>query len=235
MIPEAWMKGPLMWVAFLVPLSLILCWGVWDLATEQAEQRVKSEQSAEDHIEYAKDRIEEKCLTIEPVPLRDCIYEEIESARDHDRANQDLDAQRAMALFTKIMGATALLGVVLGAVSVVLIYMTLSETQRMVNETQKIGEAQTRAYISRTRGGVWPGVGLEFELEVRNTGNSPAFDCHIIFELEYVVRSEDQKPRIFVKSAAGEMIPAQGPRMEQGSIRNSVYEAQPMQLKRVIC
>jgi hypothetical protein len=56
----------------------------WDLPSEQAEQRIRSEQSAQNHIEYAEDRIDEKCLSLEPIPMRDCIHEEIESARDHD-------------------------------------------------------------------------------------------------------------------------------------------------------
>jgi hypothetical protein len=79
--------------------------------------------------------------------MRDCIYEEIVSARDHDRANQDLSAQQQMALFTKIMGWTAVVGLIIGCGSVVLIFLTLRATQEMASDQAKIGSAQIGASL----------------------------------------------------------------------------------------
>lgn len=127
---EKMMKGPLMWAGLAVILVFAFGTMLWDLASDQAEQRVRGEQSTQSHIEYAEDRIDEKCLSLDPIPLRDCIHKEIESARDHARANQDLDAQHSMAFFTKIMGFTAIAGLVLGGLSIIVIIATLNEMGR---------------------------------------------------------------------------------------------------------
>lgn len=150
MIPEAWMKGPLMWAVLAITLMSILFAFVWDLATDQAEQRVRAEQSTQSHIEYAEDRIDEKCLSLEPVALRDCIHKEIESARDHDRADQDLEAQQQMAFFTKIMAVTAFAGLVLGGISIFVIYATLSEMGR----TNQIMRNEQRPWLVLSQGSI---------------------------------------------------------------------------------
>ncbi|XHX59877.1 hypothetical protein ACFIO0_15550 [Pseudosulfitobacter sp. SM2401] len=137
---ESLLKGPLAWASLLSVLAVICGIFIWDLSADQAEQRIRGEQSTQYHIEYAEDRIDEKCLSLEPIPMRDCIHEEIEAARDHDRANQDLNAQQQMAFFTKIMGATAVVGLALGAVSIFVIFATLSEmgrTNQIMREEQR--------------------------------------------------------------------------------------------------
>lgn len=76
----------------------------WDVAQELAEQRISGEESSQSHIQYAEDRIDQECLSLDKMAMRDCIHEEIEASRDHSRAEQDLDAQQVMADFTRIMG-----------------------------------------------------------------------------------------------------------------------------------
>ncbi|MEP3052502.1 hypothetical protein [Ascidiaceihabitans sp.] len=140
MIPDTWMKGPLMWTVLFLTFIAILTVVVWDLATQQAEQRIRAEQSAKNHIQYAEDRIDKECLGLEPVSMRNCIHQEIEAARDHDRANQDLKAQENMAFFTKVMGYTAVMGLVLGIVSIGVIFATLREmasTNMIMREEQR--------------------------------------------------------------------------------------------------
>lgn len=106
---------------------------------------MRGEKTAEYHDRYAEDRIDEKCLSLEPIPMRNCIHQEIESARNHERSEQDLDAQQAMARFTKVMGYTAILGLAAGIVSIVLIFLTLRATQVMARDTKDIGDAQVSA------------------------------------------------------------------------------------------
>jgi len=46
--------------------------------------------------------------------LRDCFNLQIEATSEHRRAEQDLDAQQQMALFTRVMGYTAIAGIGIG-------------------------------------------------------------------------------------------------------------------------
>jgi len=189
-IPQKLMKGPLMWAVFALMLAAVLFAGVWDLASNQAEQRIKAEQSTQEHIEYAEDRIDEKCLTLEPMPMRDCIHKEIESARDHSRANQDLNAQQQMAFFTKIMAWTTAGGLALGAVSIVVIYATLSEmgrTNQIMREEQRPWVWIKNFQISKLD--IWniemsDYLSLNWEYDIENTGASAAtgvLNFHCIF------------------------------------------------------
>ena len=183
------MSGPLMWAAAAIIALLVVVAMTWGLSANQTEQRIRSVQSSQNHIEYAEDRIDKKCLILEPMPMRECIREEIETARDHDRANQDLEAQEQMAAFTKIMGWTAIAGLLLGCGSVVLIFFTLRATQKMATDTFDIGIAQAQAYLSPDRVSATPSAMkyadgtkeylLHVHITVSNQGQSPAYDGQV--------------------------------------------------------
>ncbi|SDZ43350.1 hypothetical protein SAMN05444004_11473 [Jannaschia faecimaris] len=173
-----WRNGP---AAGLVLGVFIFCmsgWLLWTLSANQTEHRVRSEEAAKRYTEYAEDRVDEMCFRLDGQALRRCIQEEIETSHDHNRSDQDLDAQQTMAFFTQIMGATALLGVVLGVGSVALIYMTLSETREMTAQARGMGRDQSRAYVHADRAHFfWGGESQKHprvEIWVRNTGLTPA-------------------------------------------------------------
>jgi len=113
--------------------------------SQQADQSAHRDYSTQAHIDYAEDAIDRECLNLEGMALRDCIHENIESARDHNRAESDLDAQEQMAQFTRIMGYAAIAGLFIGLVSVIAIFLTLRATQKMAAETSRIGDAQVKA------------------------------------------------------------------------------------------
>lgn len=109
--------------------------------------------------------------------LRDCIHEQIEAARDHERSEQDLDAQQTMAQFTRLMGWTAVAGLVLGGVSIVVIYRTLRE---MVT-TNQIMQDQQRPWLqfeANTGGAISTGT-AEIFIYLINRGTSPARDVEV--------------------------------------------------------
>lgn len=60
--------------------------------------------------------------------------------------DQDLKAQRQMAKWTLIMGITAVVGVILSAIGIALIYGTLEATQEATTATREIGENQSKSY-----------------------------------------------------------------------------------------
>lgn len=176
-----WHRFIATWLAFGTLALGVLVWVVWDLSANQTEQRIRGEQSTQNHIEYAEDRIDEKCLSLDPVPMRDCIHKEIESARDHARADQDLNAQQQMAFFTKIMGWTAGGGLVLGVVSIGVIFATLREmasTNRIMREEQRpwIIVDDNWDSFKKISSMFRSNPSLTFRVSVHNNGNTPAWE-----------------------------------------------------------
>lgn len=143
-MPDSYWRGPLAYLALALLCISVTAWVSWSVSSDLTEQQVRGEKTAEYHDTYAEEAIDQKCLGLKLPALRDCIHEQIESAHDHERAEQDLDAQQDMARFTKVMGWTAIVSVFLGAGSIVLIFLTLRETQKMAKETTRIGDAQVK-------------------------------------------------------------------------------------------
>ena len=115
------------WVAVAIVFSGIVGSLAWGISSDLTEQRVRAEKIAEYHDNYAEDRIDVKCPTLPPADMQKCIHKEIEAARDHERSEQDLNAQQAMARFAKVMGWTAIAGLALGGISIWVIFATLKE------------------------------------------------------------------------------------------------------------
>jgi len=76
--------------------------------------------------------------------------------------------------------------------------------------TREVGKAQTRAYLTHSRGGLWTGRGVEWALDIRNTGNSVARDVYIIFEMEYWVEYQGETEQIFLGVEDGTKRPVGG-------------------------
>lgn len=81
----------------------------------------------------------------------------------------DTLAQWAMAIL-------ALVATAFSIIAVWLLWRTLEATQKSAQEVQRIGEAQTRAYLVITGGDFrfWE-LGYDGSVKVKNVGNSPAF------------------------------------------------------------
>lgn len=83
------------------------------------------QQDAEHHIQYAEDRIDEACIQADRTTLIKCVHDEVKSAQDHGRAESDLDAQMAMALWAKTMTLSGIAGSVLAGGGLYLVWRTL--------------------------------------------------------------------------------------------------------------
>lgn len=156
-------------------------WVFWDFSAEQTEIRMRGEHSAEIHLEYAEDRIEEHCLSRKGDALMDCIHEEITSGQEHARAQSDLYSQQQMALWAKLMTLVTLIGTLAGIGGIVLIYKTLGATRETNDVTRDIGQAQVRAYVGYkdtipdTQIDLEKGIYLlKFNVVLTNYGQSPA-------------------------------------------------------------
>lgn len=95
----------------------------------------------------------------------------------------DLAAQQSMAESTRGMHWAAWATVAFTGIGAFLIWQTLLATQDTVAETRRIGEAQTRAYLSISKvkfeiiDQINPAASIRFR--VSNTGNSPGKDIFI--------------------------------------------------------
>ncbi len=84
---------------------------------------------------------------------------------------RDLKAQEAMAFWTKVIAGLTFAGVAL-------LGWTLWETRKVTEETRRIGEAQTRAYLTVFEGEYKAQevdrTNFSIKIVLRNTGSSPA-------------------------------------------------------------
>lgn len=94
----------------------------------------------------------------------------------------DLAAQQSMAESTRGVHWAAWFTVIFTCLGAYLLWQTLLSTQDVVAETRRIGEAQTRAYLTIDDGVVFPNQSqtfLSYKLKLKNTGSSPAKDIII--------------------------------------------------------
>lgn len=183
-------RGLYAFIALGTGLVLVFTWLLWSLSSTITEERIRSEYDTEKSIEYAKDSVHDICAGLTGTHLTECVYVEIQAAYGHNRADQDLRAQKDMALWAKIMSLVAIIGAIITAVGVIFVWKTLTATniaadaaRKSVDVAKDMGEVQTRAYLSVTSGTLkyridgWPIASLT----IRNSGNSPAYDVHLMF------------------------------------------------------
>lgn len=140
-----------------------------------ARREQQQAQSAK-YAAAANQEIHQSCIGLEPVSEAECIREVIEATHEHDRAERDLVAQYDMALWAFWMLVVSGTATLLTAAGVWMIYRTLLHTAAMARDTKvtaqaaadgvrqaelanqsaqaaaesawKIGQAQTRAYVT---------------------------------------------------------------------------------------
>lgn len=177
-------RGPAAFVVFGVFVAVILCWLVWDYSAVLTEQRVRDDESARRYSENAVDRIEDRCpLALAPKALRDCIFDEIESAEDQQRSERDLDAQESVARSTRAMMLTGFIGLFIGMGSIGLIWGTLRETRRMANDAMKTAKAADEANrITRTQARPWVVLRRDVPCIFSDYGHAGSLEFSYAFE-----------------------------------------------------
>lgn len=146
--------GPYAFIVLAVALGAVAAVLIWDTSSEQTKISMSRDQSARQHIEYAQDRVRRACRDRDFSALLECVTDEVVAANDHGRAESDLDAQQAMALWARLMTLASLVGLGVTAVGVYLVYGTLKQTsiatqaaQDAVAVTREIGQKQARANL----------------------------------------------------------------------------------------
>ena len=123
------------------------------------------------------------CLLLPLQNQSNCIAKATDAARNYDRAEQDLVAQKTSALWAFLMGSGAIVGLILSAIGIFLVWTTFNATKESNIIAREIGEAQTRAYIDVvsvdvTFAKLFDDAYIPFvKINLRNSGTSPAMYC----------------------------------------------------------
>lgn len=135
------------------------------------------------------------CLRLSGVSQVDCIAQTHQERRENTRQEDDLVAQQTMSVWTFLMGGAAIVGMLLSAVGVYLVYSTFQEAKRTANAAVdanelalRLANTQMRAWIGfdswdLIRNGV-PESGVIdfylFELAWKVVGSTPAHEVRIV-------------------------------------------------------
>lgn len=123
------------------------------------------------------------CNVIPSGETADCIRKAVSEyrfkARDNQREYSDLVAQQTSSLWTAIMGMAALIGMILSAIGVALVWRTFRETKASNQIAQRAFDYQVRPWIKvnqSIRQPIFSEANIFVTLEVKctNAGSSPA-------------------------------------------------------------
>lgn len=165
-------------------------------STESSQLEIEQQASSASEA-YANPRYiaaESECLTVAEPDRANCISQESEAAREAERNERDLEAQRQMATWTRAIGIATIIGMAFGIFGLSLIFVTFRETRRAADagyEANKIAresnEHQLRAYVSVIKFHVIDmdeGQSHGLQIFYTNTGHTPALNVRAYFQAQ---------------------------------------------------
>ena len=157
-------------------LVALLGWGIYSTGLKLGETKAKNTHYSSSYARHAANQIRRTCLTGEGGDIAECVTEVITTTNEHERAQDDLEAQTKMALWAFWMLVATVVMAAITALGVIFVWQTLKATQKMASETTRIGEAQVRAYLhAKIIALECDNFGsVEITIKVKNTGQSPA-------------------------------------------------------------
>lgn len=213
-MPENYWKGPLAFAVLGISILIVSCWLAWDFSAEHTEIRVKKTDIGANFLLPSQDQLDQACGDYKSRELQLCIQRLVEKRREFLVSEWDLDAQQQMAFFTRLMGYTAIAGIVIGFGSAILIYATLRATQQMTSDSQAVGNAQSRAWLSidcslaphsiseSTQGR--RGIYLNALPKLQNHGRSPATNVSFHADVK-ILNSESGTPDEMLRKFCAEI------------------------------
>ncbi|WP_338241541.1 hypothetical protein [Aurantiacibacter hainanensis] len=172
-------------VAIITGSALLAVLVAWPIYLEQREAYTEATRNAADYSENANDKIALECSGLAGQQRDVCADEINDSAREHQRNEYDLAAQRTMALWTGVMGGMAVLGIALSAIVAYLVLATWRDTKRAADTSERSLEIQTRPflYLDKVEHERFDfdeqGVGYGFTFFIKNLGVLPATNLRI--------------------------------------------------------
>lgn len=171
--PTARLVGGL--VVAVLSGALILGYGHLESAEYERQANAKSREYAR----YTSKKVAESCIGISGLERTRCFYDAANAKAEYDYNQADLVAQRQSALWAYIMAFAAVIGMVLSAVGVWLVWTTFRATKQANVIARDALESQTRPWIKlEAQVGMARMEGATIKARVRakaiNLGNAPA-------------------------------------------------------------
>lgn len=145
-----WWKGPTAFVLFFTALGAIAVFLTWHWTKSATETSVRAEEMASFEFRL-ETHILVECSDKSGDEYQACLRDVVESAAENKRNAQDLQAQKTMAYHTRIMGGMAVIGILVGSVSVYLLFRTLTATRQMSDDTRKLTEDTRQIGLAQIR------------------------------------------------------------------------------------
>jgi hypothetical protein len=170
----------------IIGAAYVIKWGL--------ERQIEYERYADEHRKeytnntYSPER--QRCFRLAAGLQHDCITKARNEATAYNNDQQDLVAQRVTALWTKLMGGAAIVGIMLSAIGVVLIWTTFNAAKEGNAIAREIGIAETRAYLTTSGGSyrIEPDM-IFLQPMLKNTGKSPAKRITIKSQIRLILAS----------------------------------------------
>jgi hypothetical protein len=167
----------------LIAIAGTLIWAAFYVGSQLGEEFGNAEYSADYHEQYASEKIERECINegLAGRELHDCIQHQVQTSYEHHTAYADLAAQSRMANWAMVVGVLSGITVFVTGAGVFYVALTLNAA-RTANETahnavvatEKIGEAQTRGYLTTDGGKLSIGKHIcGAHVSLRNIGLTP--------------------------------------------------------------
>src|SRR4051794_19223285 len=109
----------------LAVAAALIGWG----ALQQAHYERQAEHQAAENARHADYDVRYRCVPLPPLAERNCTIDRRREQRGYERDEQDLYAQKTAAFWTFLMGSAAIVGMILSAVGVFLVFFTFGETR----------------------------------------------------------------------------------------------------------
>ena len=116
-------------IVFALVFAILSAGLIWTLSAEHT-QAAKARSYAEEYAEGSENRIAKTCVDrVVPAAFAECATEVVKADRENARKEQDLVAQQTTAVWTFVMGCTAIIGMAISVVGVLLVWTTFRETK----------------------------------------------------------------------------------------------------------
>lgn len=192
-------------------LVALLGWGIYSTGLKLGETKAKNTHYSSSYARHAANQIRRTCLTGEGGDIAECVTEVITTTNEHERAQDDLEAQTKMALWAFWMLVATVVMAAITALGVIFVWQTLKATQKMAEDTRDIGEAQVRAYVTCRDGDfrITP-HGVQCNIPIENVGQSPALRVRANCIIEYVDQPNQGNKRLDILCGISEAISPNG-------------------------
>lgn len=174
----------------------VICAGGGSLLIERANRaQLDIERQAKAKADYYSNRADiaekRRCLPLSAKSEIDCIREERDSAREGQRSEYDLEAQRVMASWTRYMGIAAIIGMSASIFGIGLVFVTFRETRNAANAARQTHQAFVdveRPRLVISIGDAWVTEGgagrIKITLTATNLGKTSAYVTAVRWDIQ---------------------------------------------------